>query len=394
MLRFLKLILTLFALSALIACSGDREKGDETRADSNDLSQVPTLTLEQEFQISGYDESGFFGYLSTVVSGPDGIILTADPSTRKIHLFSPDGSYSGHIGGEGAGPGEFRNIADVSMSASGTLYVTDLSLARISVFSGASGEWELTDILDIPFPAQDESSPMSGPFYMRHLFPTETGYIAEYESSVMYDSDDDSITSCFQVLDDSLQFVTETEPLCSPKLEMVVARSRSGNTISVTTHGVPENHGQLATITQGGELIRIHTSEAVVRIHQMDGTLINEFSIAAAKVPITPKMKQELAERAIPNPENSSIRRDALADAIPDYKPFAVQILTDAEDRIWILSRTSEDELVWLVYNRDGELQSRADYPGGDFTHITTDRAYAVFNPGDDEPSFAVYRIF
>lgn len=393
MLRFLKIILPLFALSALIACSGDRKKGDETRADSNDLSQIPLLSLEQELQIAGFDESGFFGYLTHVFSGPDGIILTADPSSRKIHLFSPDGSYSGHIGGEGAGPGEFRNIADVSMSASGSLYVNDPSLARISVFSGASGEWELDDILDIPFPAQDVSSPMSGPFYMRHLFPAETGYIAEYESSVMYDSDDDSITSCFQMLDDSLQFVTETEPLCSPKYEFMVTRSRSGNSISVTTQGVPENHGQLAAITSGGELIRIHTSEANVTIHQMDGTLINEFSIAAAKIPITNQMKQELAEKAIPNPENSSIRRDALADAIPDYKPLAEQLLTDADNRIWILSRTSEDELVWLIYNRDGELQARADHPGGNFTHITSNRAYAVFNPGDDEPSFGVYRF-
>jgi hypothetical protein len=66
---------------------------------------------------------------------PDGRILVANGGPVELRLYDPDGTFTGRIGREGAGPGEFRRIASVQRLAGDTILIFDPGLRRATVLS-------------------------------------------------------------------------------------------------------------------------------------------------------------------------------------------------------------------------------------------------------------------
>ncbi|MCH8557634.1 MAG: 6-bladed beta-propeller [Balneolia bacterium] len=387
-----QLLVSVLVISFLTAgCSGE---AGESAADNglSILESVPEFTLNEAFRISefGDNSSYFFASVSDVVADPNGVIFASDIRAVALHQFGADGNYTGLVGREGSGPGEYQSIGSIAISEDGTLFVNDWRQLRIVSYNDTNGTRRHARTETMGLPDRGSFNGIEEFFYLRKLHDTQEGLIAEFQSSVSYDGGD-TIWSCFARLNGDFTIDDSSDPLCFEMVQSMVSRSSSGNSISVSMMSVPENHRSLLTVTSGGSIIKLHTSQKNVSVYNPDGIVSNEFSFPAVKVSISPQMKQQLVQESIPNPQNSDFRTSELSDAIPEHKGYAEQLITDDENRIWILSRTGEEELTWLVYTHDGDLLARTEHPGGDFTHISNGRAYAAFNPGDDDPSFAVY---
>jgi hypothetical protein len=69
----------------------------------------------------------------------DGRVLVEDNQTAELRLFGSDGTVLGLVGGPGDGPGEFRNLTELSLTRGDTAYAYDRRLYRISSFA-STGE--------------------------------------------------------------------------------------------------------------------------------------------------------------------------------------------------------------------------------------------------------------
>lgn len=64
----------------------------------------------------------------------DGRIVVADGGSNELRFFDSEGVHLMTAGGDGAGPGEFKNLRWVQQTATDTLVAWDGGLGRISVF--------------------------------------------------------------------------------------------------------------------------------------------------------------------------------------------------------------------------------------------------------------------
>ena len=60
-----------------------------------------------------------------------GQVVMSDPDRARIDVLDPASGRIRYIGGEGAGPGQFRAPTGVAAGADGRLYVLDSGNARI-----------------------------------------------------------------------------------------------------------------------------------------------------------------------------------------------------------------------------------------------------------------------
>ncbi len=65
----------------------------------------------------------------------DGRVVAADRSDARLKFYGADGRYLSSSGGEGEGPGEFRQISYAGRTQSDSIVVYDVALHRASVFA-------------------------------------------------------------------------------------------------------------------------------------------------------------------------------------------------------------------------------------------------------------------
>ena len=90
-------------------------------------------TLEEDLRLWGPP----WGYLSMVVAvaadSRDNIYIL-DHVTQEIHVFDPGGGFLRTLGGQGDGPGEFRDALGPAIAPGDTLWVADQRAPRYSIF--------------------------------------------------------------------------------------------------------------------------------------------------------------------------------------------------------------------------------------------------------------------
>lgn len=107
-----------------------------------------SLTLVEELRIGeegGSDEYAFARVQELVVGG-DGRIVVYDGPMKSLRQYDSTGRFVRHIGGEGAGPGEFRDVLAMTMLPDDRLLVRDPRLGRINVYDATGepgGAWPL-----------------------------------------------------------------------------------------------------------------------------------------------------------------------------------------------------------------------------------------------------------
>jgi hypothetical protein len=90
---------------------------------------------ERFFELQQQDDLSLIAFLRDAVVTQEGEILVADPSEGNVKVFSSEGRFLRAIGRLGDGPGEFRQLIDIRLTASGQLAALDLTHRTIQVFS-------------------------------------------------------------------------------------------------------------------------------------------------------------------------------------------------------------------------------------------------------------------
>lgn len=354
-----------------------------------DFNHIPHFDIVNLFTVSEFDGDNFFASISHVSTSSDSTIFVTDFLSKKIFLFNHSGDYKGFLGGEGEGPGEFRQIGTVSLLAPDTLQVLDWQLARITLFSKSEGEWNPVKYLDRPESIVDDESNLRYTF--GNLYPHENGYLAQFNSSFSSVDTSSHSYSFYKKYDYKLN------PIDNQKYQMHISSKPVIHRVpgrSVSVSPTPEGHRSLSSITDTAVRISTWTGENRIDISNVTGSDATSFKFPSERIPITDREKRELAEIRIPNPDNSMISRTDMIELIPDYKAFSNQLITDDKDRIWVLTNPfQEDDPEWLIYNKSGELLAAAKHPGGRFMQIKNNRAYISFTSADHEPAIGVYEI-
>lgn len=76
-----------------------------------------------------------------------GHIVVIDDADKSIALINEQGKLLSEAGGEGRGPGEFQNIAQLHIGNEGRIYLLDMLAFRITVYEVADGKLEYIEAL-------------------------------------------------------------------------------------------------------------------------------------------------------------------------------------------------------------------------------------------------------
>jgi hypothetical protein len=79
----------------------------------------------------------------------DGRVAVADGGSRQIRLFSPRGEFLGAVGGEGGGPGEFRDLTWTARCGLDSLFAYDFTRRNVSIFD-SNGRYVRAFRLEMP----------------------------------------------------------------------------------------------------------------------------------------------------------------------------------------------------------------------------------------------------
>jgi len=382
-----KYLLSLVLLISVAACSNNQE--NNSVQGRPDFESIPVYNAQESISVSEFDDGQFFASVVSAFEGEDGTVFAFDARALKIYMFDRDGRYLGFLGGEGEGPGEFKQPGSISLLAPDTFSIMDWSLARITLFSNKSGTWEAVEYFDRPSGSREFGSEIY--FNFNNLYTRPNGYFARFQSSF---TPVDTATHSFAyyiLMDEELNPVDETEYGMHHVSKVYLVRNQ-GQSLSVTS--VPQAHRRIYDFTSDGREVSSWTGENLISIRNIVNGDSTAFEFPSKRIPITEDEKNEIAEERIPNPGNSPFTRAGLKERIPDYKPLARQLLVDDKNRIWVLVHPfQEGDREWLIYSTEGELLGAANHPGGRATQIYGNRMYVIFSSGDVEPSFAAYKL-
>ncbi len=107
---------------------------------SGSVADLPTWRLSDQpkTEISGH-EPPYLGSIGEVEFLGNGSLLVEDNQTDEIRLFDSTGTVIRVIGVAGRGPGEFRSVTTLTVTAGDTAYTYDRRLYRVSGFDAAGG---------------------------------------------------------------------------------------------------------------------------------------------------------------------------------------------------------------------------------------------------------------
>ena len=91
-------------------------------------------TLEEDLRISG-PPGGYLGMVVAVAADSRDNIYILEYVTQEIHVFDPEGEFLRTLGGQGDGPGEFRDALGPAIAPGDTLWVADQRAPRYSIFA-------------------------------------------------------------------------------------------------------------------------------------------------------------------------------------------------------------------------------------------------------------------
>lgn len=126
-------------LCALLAGGGaPRDSAAAQAVVENSLESAwattPEWTLEEDLRIRG-PPGGYLSMVIAVAADSRDNVYVLDYAAQEIHVFDARGGFLRTLGGQGEGPGEFREALGPAIGRGDTLWVADHSAGRYSIFA-------------------------------------------------------------------------------------------------------------------------------------------------------------------------------------------------------------------------------------------------------------------
>lgn len=338
-----------------------------------------TFTQVSDIGLSTVDPQYQFGVISAAAWLSDGSIAVADGLAQNIRIFSVDGSLLTSIGHEGAGPGEFRGLADLLVGPGDTLLAIDWGNLRAGRIT-RDGTWHGSFSL----------APLDGFFQGYWADDQATGHIVTYLGPMFGRAEPEDSRFAFVVLRDMQGGVLDT-----------IARADNPESATRGSAGQALQHyyrGRAEFALCNGTAIVGDQDDYVLEWRGIDGTLMRVVSLERDPMPMTEEdhavlfdVMDRVARERGQSSEQAARRKDNLRfeEQYPEWRDVVCGPAgTVLVQRTRPLREFSEEELV----RRGRLLLDPPDAPGGDWEVFDSTGRYLGVAPFPADPGRRSFR--
>jgi hypothetical protein len=314
-------------------------------------------------------------YVSSLAVDSHGRIVLADAGRRKVVVLGPDAQPLIDIGRNGAGPGEFENIASVEILPGDSLLVYDGQLTRITLFAPTTATPTRTiGVLE---------GGGGHPVWVRAS--QDEGFVAGYAHSFVAGKPKQSDTDRWLVialLSRAGVRVRDSLLVLSAAASLVM---RHGDAVAAA----PDPFGRDAIIrTRPGRIYYADTDSLSVREYSLAGTRLSTVTLRAKAIPLSRRIVDSIAGIGGP------LYRQAVRQAAPpNWRPIR-DFVVDDQDRLWVgLVGQPLRSVDWRILTLTGELRSTLTLPW-DYRIMAVQRGlvYGILTDEDDVPRLLILR--
>ena len=277
------------------------------------------VDLVEELRIGQVEgaEYEMFGVIGGLAVAPSGEILVYESQANEVRRYSEDGSYVGLLGGPGAGPGEYQNVAGIGIWDDGQIVLSDFGNRRFNVYepdASFATSWPIR-------PAIAEARPLHTT--VEHgLFLHDLHLLGDGASwsEVLVRLDKNGVP-----IDTLVVPFADYRP---PAIEVKTERSSVGMAL-------PFSPIPAWSITSAGNLVAMHGNRYAIDILRTDGSILR-IERTVAFVPVT------ASERAAEEVRITAFFRRFVdgwtwdGPAMPVNKPPVKWVHTGSDGTIWV----------------------------------------------------------
>lgn len=373
------------AFSILAGC-GEARSG-EADSESAETSKVAS-NIAEAFEcdltrVTISSGQALFSLITALDVDSKGRIYVGDWNQKGVIVLSPIGTMIRKVGGEGAGPGEFRYVRNVQILPGDSLMVYDPGLGRLTVFApGSDSVAYVKNLAASSWGIPDELINIPGRDVFLAIYSRAFRAGANPENDRGRKKIVKLVSAQGAVLRDSVLVVPATQHL--------VWRGSNGS-VSVTGH--PFGRAPVIELGPNNRIYYGWTDSLTIQIFNLQGERVGGFSAPYEPVPVT----KEDVEDYLATVEESERKqwRRALAGSTPETWPAFEDFIVDGQGRVWVaLSSRPEEPTEWVLFDESGTRLCSVVVPENvDLRAIQNGRAYAVAKTELDVPRVAIYRI-
>lgn len=314
----------------------------------------------------------FFQRVTDAAWFPDGRIIVLDRQADQLYLFESNGTYVRAFGRPGDGPGEFANIAAVTVTAQDSILVFDRAHNRFTVFHPDAGF-----VRDVALP-QDSAG----------IFNTDVNVVTPDRFVLWGGREDLSWMENYDGRAFANPATTRVSVIDASGARIAGPLVLAGPTVSQFEWGSGRIPFSPQPAVAGGSG-RIATGEAAtwtVRVWSPELELRMEVRWSGSLEPVTPEDLEKVREqtRATFERVNTTFMQEALdlydaPGVIPANRPAHGRILLGRGGAIWV---SRYEQFVyptdWTVLTPDGTPAGRVQLPDGAYL-LAADRGTLLF---------------
>lgn len=273
----------------------------------------------------------------------------------EIHKFSAPGDYLGSIGNLGDDPGSFGDINRIKVTGS-DLWVTDNNLNRISRFGSSTGELKEIIEPDLLFALSD--SILSSDY--ERINPVGMADTSSYlvtlsgERNPAYQPE---FNVQYSMLKRSHSGSLTISPLFEEKAKRYVVGDYAGRPVAFS---LAINEQPLVDFFPGEQIYTANSSEFFIRVISQNGELLRTYRYPYNRLELSPE--DDIFPSYTYNRQLLMVRESA---EYPEYWPALYRMFLDDEQRLWVSTVTSDQEISeWIVIDdKKQQVAARFNWP-------------------------------
>lgn len=345
------------------------------------------LILEEDLRISADHSDVLLGVFGGVAVDDDNMIYAADTHLGKIHIFAPDGSYSGSLGQRGEGPAEFMNLDPEIRISGDILYVNDTNNYRVNMFDLESRQPSGTIII----PNEPLNGvPMGAPRDMQIL--SNDAILLSYVNPYIFSPEEDESPKMItlSLVNKSGEFAEKNVlqiPSPFPTNQKLALISDSG--MSVFSNLIFYPDVKIAVNSEG--YLYVGTTDSLrIEKYNRNGELKDILELEYENIRFTNTHYDSLAAN-----QGHTFATAINSVGRPDFWPVFQDFFFDDQNRMWIeLINPQVSEKKWWVISKEGEPEWEVNLPENmNLLYVKNNQAYGIFLNEDDISVIMRYNI-
>jgi hypothetical protein len=322
------------------------------------VAKVPRLAIGTAFGKEAYALDGVTG----AHRSQDGTIAIVNGGTQEVRVFDSTGTHLRTFGREGQGPGEFRSMAMAGVVGTDTLAIVDVGNDRFTMVHPVHGFVRQSIVSDD---------------VVRYLYTQ--GVFSDGSVVFLETFDDAAMEGMPEGLNRGEAFFRSANPdgslgtdfgrIKGMELELEARVNQDGEP---WTRQIRVPFGKQPFGAVGGDRLYLSESdEFEIQVRHQSGELARILRLDQKTRQFTPRHHQLYVEvtvaRSSTEESRRRLRRVLEEQPYPGEFPAHDRMMVDGLGYLWILEVRipGEGDPAWLVFDPDGQLQTRVMTPKG-----------------------------